>query len=372
MGSSTNDPTPTFSFTSNEPGSTFVCRVDGGAYKPCTSPHTLSSLSDGTHAFFVKAIDAPGNESTFEWRYFTVDTQAPATPQITSFAPNSPANDNNPEVKGSAAAGTTGEALQDGGLHGRSGRPGLRRQVRLARDHRLGRRQHDDLLPRQGEGRRRQRLAVLERPSIRRGLDSMRPGTRQHRDRVTELCDASARIHGAAGSKVKHRGTGDPPDRARACSPCRCSPRPPPRRSERSSSASSRGRRSPTSDIRGMQTARVQTNRFLLDWEWVQPGARAPSGGARRTSSSAALPRSGIRALAGPVGEPGQPGVAGRPGASPARQPAGHHAGGEPSSRRWWAATDGAAPTGPPPTQTGTDTPRRCRSRPTRSGTSPT
>jgi hypothetical protein len=107
QGSYTNDTTPTFSFTSNEPGSTFVCRVNGGPFKSCSSPYTLPALADGTQSFFVRAIDAPGNESALLWRYFTVDTQAPATPQITGFVPNSPANDNNPEVRGSAPAGST-------------------------------------------------------------------------------------------------------------------------------------------------------------------------------------------------------------------------------------------------------------------------
>ncbi len=118
QGSSTNDSTPSFSFASDEPGSTFVCRVDGGAFKPCSSPHTLPALADGTHTFSVRAIDAPGNESTIVSRYFTVDTQAPATPQITSFAPNSPANDNNPEVKGSSAAGTTVKLYKTAGCAG--------------------------------------------------------------------------------------------------------------------------------------------------------------------------------------------------------------------------------------------------------------
>jgi hypothetical protein len=118
QGSSINDPTPTFSFVSSEPGSTFVCHVDGAAFKACSSPKTLAPLSDGTHAFFVRAIDAPGNESTVVWRYFKVDTHAPAAPQITSFSPNSPANDNNPEVKGSAAAGTTVKLYKTAGCTG--------------------------------------------------------------------------------------------------------------------------------------------------------------------------------------------------------------------------------------------------------------
>jgi hypothetical protein len=102
----TRDKTPTFTFTSNEPGSTFVCKIDGGAYRPCSSPYTTPPLADGGHALFVKAIDAPGNESGFVWKGFVVDTRPPAAPRITDTDPNSPANDNAPEVKGTAQAGT--------------------------------------------------------------------------------------------------------------------------------------------------------------------------------------------------------------------------------------------------------------------------
>jgi Bacterial Ig-like domain/Glycosyl hydrolase catalytic core len=118
QGSSTNDNTPTFSFTSNEPGSTFLCRVNAGAFKPCSSPYTLPALADGTHSFFVRAIDAPGNESGLASRSFTVDTKPPATPRITSFSPNSPANDNNPEARGTAPAGTTVKLYKTAGCTG--------------------------------------------------------------------------------------------------------------------------------------------------------------------------------------------------------------------------------------------------------------
>ena len=106
QGGFTKDPTPSFSFASNEPGSTFVCRVAGSAFKPCSSPYTTPLLSNAKHVFFVRAIDAPGNESQIVWRSFTVDTKAPPAPRITDTDPNSPANDNAPEVKGSAEAGT--------------------------------------------------------------------------------------------------------------------------------------------------------------------------------------------------------------------------------------------------------------------------
>ncbi len=118
QGSYTKDTTPSFTFTSNEPGSTFVCRVDGGAYKPCKSPYTTPALSNGAHVFYVKAIDAPGNESVIVWRSFTVDTIAPPAPQITDTDPNSPANDNAPEVKGSAQAGSVVRLYKTAGCTG--------------------------------------------------------------------------------------------------------------------------------------------------------------------------------------------------------------------------------------------------------------
>ena len=75
-GSVTPDSTPTFSFASNEPGSTFACRFGAQPYAPCSSPYTRPTpLSDGSHTFFVKAIDAPGNESAAVSRSFTVDSQ---------------------------------------------------------------------------------------------------------------------------------------------------------------------------------------------------------------------------------------------------------------------------------------------------------
>jgi hypothetical protein len=73
------DPTPSFTFSS-EPGASFQCRVDGGAFAGCTSPRTLASLTDGPHGFAVRARDQAGNfDPTPASRSFTVDTTAPKT-----------------------------------------------------------------------------------------------------------------------------------------------------------------------------------------------------------------------------------------------------------------------------------------------------
>ncbi len=71
-GSVIHDPTPTFVFKSSRIGSTFQCRVDGGALRACTSPFTTATLSAGNHSFSVRAIDAAGNVSALVGRSFTV------------------------------------------------------------------------------------------------------------------------------------------------------------------------------------------------------------------------------------------------------------------------------------------------------------
>ena len=77
----TNNPIATFSFSSNEAGSTFQCSVDGGTFAPCTSPFVSNSLVDGKHNFQVKAVDAVGNldKSVAKAKAWTVDTTPPNT-----------------------------------------------------------------------------------------------------------------------------------------------------------------------------------------------------------------------------------------------------------------------------------------------------
>jgi hypothetical protein len=59
----TRDRTPTFLFSArgDEENVTFVCSLDGRAFKPCESPKTYGKLSLRRHSFKVRAVDAAGN-----------------------------------------------------------------------------------------------------------------------------------------------------------------------------------------------------------------------------------------------------------------------------------------------------------------------
>jgi uncharacterized delta-60 repeat protein len=52
-----------FKFSSSTPGTTFKCKLDKGAFKPCQSPKSYK-VKPGKHVFTVEAIDAAGADST--------------------------------------------------------------------------------------------------------------------------------------------------------------------------------------------------------------------------------------------------------------------------------------------------------------------
>jgi thrombospondin type 3 repeat protein len=70
-----------FSFTSDEAGSSFQCRLDGGGFAGCTSPKSYSGLANGSHAFEVRAVDGANNtDPTPASRTWTVDVPPPPPP----------------------------------------------------------------------------------------------------------------------------------------------------------------------------------------------------------------------------------------------------------------------------------------------------
>ncbi len=69
-------------FTVSETGSTAQCKLDSGAYAPCTTGYTFSGVGDGTHTISVLGTDRAGNTATAT-RTFSVDATVP-TVTITS------------------------------------------------------------------------------------------------------------------------------------------------------------------------------------------------------------------------------------------------------------------------------------------------
>lgn len=76
----TNATTANPTFSSADAAATFECKLDGGAWAPCTSPHPLSGLAEGSHTLQVRAVDPAGNvDPTPASHTWVVDTTAPAT-----------------------------------------------------------------------------------------------------------------------------------------------------------------------------------------------------------------------------------------------------------------------------------------------------
>jgi len=71
---------PKFTYSSNESGAGFECRVDAAAFGGCDDEgfEPSEALADGAHTFYVRAIDPAGNlDATPASRAFTVDSVSP-------------------------------------------------------------------------------------------------------------------------------------------------------------------------------------------------------------------------------------------------------------------------------------------------------
>ena len=89
--------TASFAFKSSENGSTFECRLDRRAFAPCSSPKVYRKLSDGRHAFWVRATDSAGNtDKSAARRVWRIDTHGPA---INRVSPRGRTADRTPVVR---------------------------------------------------------------------------------------------------------------------------------------------------------------------------------------------------------------------------------------------------------------------------------
>ena len=114
----TSSTSASFSFTATEAGSTFECKLDGGAFGACTSPQNYSALAAGAHTFQVRAVDPAGNTdptpATFGW---TIDTTAPDT--TLTATPPAVTNSTSASFSFTATeAGSTFECKRDGAAFG--------------------------------------------------------------------------------------------------------------------------------------------------------------------------------------------------------------------------------------------------------------
>ena len=121
--------TPTFTFSSAEADATFECRLDSGAFAPCTSPHATGVLAAGAHTFEVRSRDRAGNQGAAATRQFTVSAAViPPPPDPTAPPGPSPPRGTPPPppatgpqartgcvgIVGTSYIGTTGPNVRTG------------------------------------------------------------------------------------------------------------------------------------------------------------------------------------------------------------------------------------------------------------------
>jgi hypothetical protein len=88
-GSISSDAGPNFSFSASDNAggvgvASYECKLDGpagasGSWEACTSPKAYASLTDGTYAFSVRAVDSAGNTGSATTRAWVVQGAVPDT-----------------------------------------------------------------------------------------------------------------------------------------------------------------------------------------------------------------------------------------------------------------------------------------------------
>ena len=79
------------SFNADEAVSGFECRIDSGAFAPCSSPSSFSGMTAGSHTVQVKATDRAQNTGAAATTSFTVNTAAPSKATINKLSVTGPA-----------------------------------------------------------------------------------------------------------------------------------------------------------------------------------------------------------------------------------------------------------------------------------------
>ncbi|MBI2690793.1 MAG: hypothetical protein HYX29_02425, partial [Solirubrobacterales bacterium] len=94
--------TATITITPAEAGGTLQGSLDGAAYATVTSPVNLTGLSQGSHTYNARQVDAAGNVGAVGTVTWTVDSVAPNAPTVSRTAPTA-----NPTTSASQTIGIT-------------------------------------------------------------------------------------------------------------------------------------------------------------------------------------------------------------------------------------------------------------------------
>jgi lysophospholipase L1-like esterase len=100
---------------SGEPGGTFQCSLNGGAFGPCEPPVNFSGMTDGAYSIAVRQTDAAGNVGPAASAGWTVDTIPPPVPSLSGIPPAVTASTTAQISISNAEAGSVFQCSFDGG-----------------------------------------------------------------------------------------------------------------------------------------------------------------------------------------------------------------------------------------------------------------